>query len=172
MKLTPMTFAAIAITTILTTGALRPALAIAPLPTQAIPPVSTLAQTPSQSTAQVQANPDIASTSLKTGTFVASEHPTAGTARIITENGKRYLEFDAAFMTDAGPDLFVLLHQQATPQTYTPQDYLSLGRLQQTNGMQRYAIPDDTDLSQFQSAVIWCRQFNATFGFAAFWVDG
>ena len=42
------------------------------------------------------------------GTFIAGEKPTTGSARIVTENGHRYLEIDAAFSTsDQGPDLHV-----------------------------------------------------------------
>lgn len=104
----------------------------------------------------------------KSGKFVAVAHPTGGTALIITEKGKRYLELDSAFQTDPGPDLFVLLHRQNTPQTYGDQDFVNLGRLQRVKGKQRYAIPDQVNLEEFRSAVIWCRQFNVTFGFAPF----
>jgi Electron transfer DM13 len=108
-----------------------------------------------------------ASPAIKSGQFVTAEHTTEGAARIVTENGKRYLVLDSAFMTDAGPDLFVLLHQEQMPQTYA-QNYISLGELQNVKGEQRYEIADDVDLANFQSVVIWCRQFNATFGYAPF----
>lgn len=104
----------------------------------------------------------------QSGQFVAAEHPTEGTARIVTEDSKRYLVFNQAFKSDEGPDLFVLLHRDQMPQTYDAQNYISLGSLQNVTGEQRYAIPDDVDLANFQSAVIWCRQFNATFGYAPF----
>jgi hypothetical protein len=107
-------------------------------------------------------------TAAQSGQFVMGEHPTLGAAQIVTENGKRYLVFDAAFKTDAGPDLFVLLHREKMPRTYDTQSYISLGALQQVSGGQRYEIPAEVDLGTFQSAVIWCRQFNATFGYAPF----
>lgn len=130
-------------------------------------------RTDSASSPSVISNPpqpqvSAASPTAQSGQFVASEHPTDGTARIVTENGKRYLVFDQAFATDEGPDLFVLLHQDQMPQTYDAQNYISLGELQSIKGEQRYAIPDDVDLANFQSVVIWCRQFNATFGYAPF----
>lgn len=100
------------------------------------------------------------------GQFVAAEHPTTGEAKIVTENGQRYLEFDSAFRSDDGPDLLVLLHRDRTPSDYNESNYVSLGRLQSTNGKQRYAIPTGVSVNDFQSAVIWCRAFNATFGFA------
>lgn len=129
--------------------------------------VSPVAQSPVIQSLVTQ-SPVTQSPVARSGQFVAAEHPTEGTARIVTENGKRYLVFDQAFMSDEGPDLFVLLHRDQIPQTYDTQNYISLGSLQSVKGEQRYAIPDDVDLANFQSAVIWCRQFNATFGYAPF----
>ena len=100
------------------------------------------------------------------GAFVSDAHPTSGNARIIEENGQRYLELDESFKSDDGPDLFVLLHEEAVPESYSGDNYLNLGRMQRTAGSQRYAIPADVDLSVFQSAVIWCREFGVTFGYA------
>lgn len=101
-------------------------------------------------------------------TFVSGAHSTEGTVRIVREDGKQYLEFDGNFRTDSGPDLFVLLHRSDKPERYNEEDYLSLGRLEGTSGTQRYAIPDDEDLDSYASAVIWCRRFNVTFGYASF----
>lgn len=98
--------------------------------------------------------------------FVSVSHPTSGSARIVEVEGQRYLEFDAAFRSDDGPDLFVLLHREAVPESYGEQDYVNLGRLQQVAGSQRYAIPADLDLETIRSAVIWCQDFNVTFGYA------
>ncbi|MCG8361949.1 MAG: DM13 domain-containing protein [Pseudanabaenales cyanobacterium] len=114
---------------------------------------------------QVAANSILAS-----GDFVTVEpgHPTAGTARIIVENGQRYLEFDQTFGTANGPDVVVVLHRDAVvPLSLNEADYISLAPLQSFNGAQRYAIPANVDLDQYNSAAIWCRQFNITFGYAA-----
>ncbi|EKU98659.1 Electron transfer DM13 [Leptolyngbya sp. PCC 7375] len=102
-----------------------------------------------------------------TGSFVAVSSDTVGGVTIVEENGKRYLEFDETFSTDDGPDLFVLLHKEATPQSYSSDKFVNLGDLQSINGSQRYEIPEDISIDEFKSAVIWCRQFNVTFGFAA-----
>jgi len=109
-------------------------------------------------------------TVVKSGNFVKGEHVTKGNARIITENGQTFLELDQNFKTDNGPELHVILHRQAKPQIYglTEKDYVSLGRLQKTSGMQRYAIADNIKIADFASAAIWCRPFNATFGYATF----
>jgi hypothetical protein len=102
-----------------------------------------------------------------TGSFVAVSSDTVGGVTIVEENGKRYLEFDESFSTDDGPDLFVLLHKESTPQSYGSEKFVNLGDLQSISGSQRYEIPEDVSIDEFKSAVIWCRQFNVTFGFAA-----
>jgi Electron transfer DM13 len=103
------------------------------------------------------------------GSFVAGEKPTTGTARIITEDGHRYLVLDAAFSTsDQGPDLHVLLDPAAQPgSSYENQgSVINLGKLRSYSGEQRYPIPDVIELSDYNSVVIWCRMANATFGYA------
>ncbi|MEM7794161.1 MAG: DM13 domain-containing protein [Cyanobacteria bacterium P01_C01_bin.118] len=102
-----------------------------------------------------------------TGNFKTVSSNTVGGATIVEENGKRYLEFDETFSTESGPDLFVLLHKEATPESYSSEKFVNLGDLQSIDGSQRYEIPEDISVDDFQSAVIWCRQFNVTFGFAA-----
>jgi hypothetical protein len=109
------------------------------------------------------------STTIASGAFMAGEAPTTGTARIVTEDGHRYLELDAAFSTsNMGPDLHVLLDDVIQP----PQTYdnlgsaVNLGKLHSSSGAQRYPIPDAIDIAGFHTAVIWCRMANATFGYA------
>jgi Electron transfer DM13 len=104
---------------------------------------------------------------IASGSFVASEHPTTGMAKVVVMDGKQYLKFDRTFKSDSGPDLYVLLHREAMPKNYKKDDYINLGRLQKVAGSQMYMIPADVDVAKFKTAVIWCRQFNATFGFAA-----
>lgn len=108
---------------------------------------------------------------LMSGTFVAAEHPTTGMARIVMENGHRYLELNSAFSTnEMGPDLHVLLEpSEKPPQKYQDRDlgrFVNLGRLQKFKGTQRYPIPDKIDLSSYKFVSIWCRMANATFGYA------
>lgn len=107
---------------------------------------------------------------VRSGSFVTTEqdHPTTGTARIITENGKRYLEFDRAFDTASGPDVRVILHRdRSVPVKLDESDYITLASLKSFNGAQRYAIPETVNLDEFNSVAIWCRQFNITFGYAS-----
>lgn len=103
------------------------------------------------------------------GAFKAGEHPTQGRVQVISEQGKRYLEFDRDFKTDKGPDLYVILHRSdAPPQSgIKEKDYVSVARLQKISGTQRYAVPETVNLAEFKSVAIWCRKFNATFGYAS-----
>ena len=124
--------------------------------------------TSTESNAVVAQNQTVA---ISSGTFVAAEKPTTGTARIITESGHRYLELDSAFSaSNMGPDLHVLLDSSARPpQAYTSQNsgsYVNLGKLQKFKGVQRYPIPDAINLASFKSVSVWCRMANATFGYA------
>jgi Electron transfer DM13 len=103
---------------------------------------------------------------LASGNFVASEHPTKGLAEVISQNGKNFLRLSKEFKSDEGPDLFVLLHREDSPKNYKKSDYVSLGRLKKVKGKQLYSIPKGVDITEFKSVVVWCKQFNATFGFA------
>ena len=132
----------------------------------------TLQETTSQRTETLTAQ----AIALMSGEFVAAEAPTTGSAKIVEENGQKYLEIDSAFSTtDQAPDLQVLLDTvEQAPATYQETEsgrYLNLGGLQSNNGAQRYPIPDFVDASQFQSVVIWCRMANATMGYAPLSVD-
>lgn len=100
------------------------------------------------------------------GAFVSVEHKTTGSIRIVTEGIQQYLVLDKDFKTSAGPDLFVILHQSSQPQRYDKNSYVLLGKLQNVAGEQRYEIPHALDLKSYKSAVIWCRQFSATFAYA------
>ncbi|MEO0490617.1 MAG: DM13 domain-containing protein [Cyanobacteria bacterium J06659_2] len=111
----------------------------------------------------------------RSGTFVSAEHPTQGTARLVSTPSGTVLEFEEDFQTDNGPDLVVVLHTavdvigSTTPPAYPLQesDYITIAPLQSVQGMQQYAIPDTIELSAYQSVAIWCQQFNATFGAAS-----
>ncbi|MBD2362871.1 DM13 domain-containing protein [Anabaena minutissima FACHB-250] len=108
------------------------------------------------------------SPSAKAGNFQAGEHPTQGKLTVVTEQGKQYLEFDQNFKTDKGPDLFVILHTSDAPPVsgIKEKDYVTLAPLQKISGNQRYALPNNIKLANYKSVAIWCRKFNATFGYA------
>ena len=161
MKLTY--FAAFAISSLLTVGTI--AIVGNIQPTQANPCAATVNPCAATYSSTAEAATSVAKV---TGSFEGVAHPTLGTATLIEENGKRYLEFDGAFRSDNGPDLFVLLHEDAIPQSYRSEQFVNLGALKSVEGGQRYEIPDDVSVEDFKSAVIWCRQFDVTFGYATF----
>jgi hypothetical protein len=111
---------------------------------------------------------------VKAGRFQSGEHPTQGTARVVNRNGKFVIEFSSGFKTDRGPDLVVALHRSANvlrstnPPAYPLKkgDYVVLAPLRRVAGAQSYAIPSNINPAAYRSVVIWCRQFNATFGAA------
>ena len=53
-------------------------------------------------------------TIVSAGSFASGEQPTQGTARIIAQNGKLFLELDQGFKTSSqGTDLVVILHRSS-----------------------------------------------------------
>ena len=141
------------------------------------PAESPLSESISVGTVSSPATPstESAQSAIKSGTFASGEHPTQGTASIVSKNGKPYLEFDQEFKTsEMGPDLVVILHRSdnvlssTKPPAYplSEGDYVFLAELEKFSGSQSYPIPDDVNLEDYKSAVIWCRKFNATFGVA------
>lgn len=134
---------------------------------------SSVPPTQSESTAQSAMAATLAT--VRSGSFASGEHPTQGTVRLVNQDGKAFLELDQGFKTsNLGPDLVVILHRSSDvlgstqPPAYPLKegDYILLAPLQKFSGTQRYAIPAAVNLSEYQSAVIWCRKFNATFGAA------
>ncbi|MDS3862150.1 DM13 domain-containing protein [Thermosynechococcaceae cyanobacterium BACA0444] len=116
-----------------------------------------------------------ASTVVSSGQFVAGEKPTKGMAKIVNQGGKKVLQLDQAFNTSSmGPDLVVILHKSKNPIagakapfSLKSGDYVVLAPLQKFQGAQSYTIPENVNLANYKSVGIWCRKFNATFGYAA-----
>ncbi|MGI0056037.1 MAG: DM13 domain-containing protein [Nitrosarchaeum sp.] len=65
------------------------------------------------------------------------------------------------FHSTNGPDLHVYLaiDNHAT-------EFVDLGKLKANNGEQNYSIPQETDLSKYDTVLIWCKQFSVLFGSA------
>lgn len=93
-----------------------------------------------------------------TGSATAYELPDA--TRILRLEG---------FESTNGPDLFVYLtvgDATEPSDAALASEYLDLGVLRGNIGDQNYPIPDEVDLSQFDTVVIWCRRFGTAFGAA------
>ena len=65
------------------------------------------------------------------------------------------------FKATNGPDLYVYL---ATDKSTS--DFVNLGRLKGNIGNQNYAIPAETNLTKYNTALIWCKAFSVLFGSA------
>ncbi len=67
------------------------------------------------------------------------------------------------FQVGPGPKYHVYLVPKGMIRTsgdLQNQPFVDLGRLRSFEGSQRYSIPSGTDLSRYQSVVIWCEQFS------------
>lgn len=104
---------------------------------------------------------------LAKGSFVEVDtvHKGSGTARIILQDGKRYLRFEN-FQVTNGPDLYVYLSESKTPGSdlKSLDKYISLGLLKGNVGDQNYEIPEP--FRGYDTAVIWCQKFGVLFSYA------
>jgi hypothetical protein len=123
---------------------------------------------------------------------MAGESPSVGDARLLSRgefgeidaihkgqgqaqlyqlpDGRRVLRFQH-FEVQNGPDLYVYLSGHPAPRSSTElheSGAFQVGRLKGNIGDQNYELPDDLDLSQYRSAVIYCRRFSVVFSTAEF----
>jgi hypothetical protein len=101
---------------------------------------------------------------LRTGSFVGvgdGIHNAEGMAKVLPlQDGGNILRLENLHVTN-GPDLYVYL---ATDKSAS--DFVSLGKLKANNGNQNYDIPTETDLTKYDTVLIWCRPFSVLFGSA------
>jgi hypothetical protein len=90
-------------------------------------------------------------------------HFAEGKALLIETEPGKYIVRVEEFSVRNGPDLFVYLSPNADG--YDDQA-LNLGDLKATDGAFNYEIPEGTDVSEFRSVVVWCKQFAVLFGHA------
>ena len=105
---------------------------------------------------------------MTTGSFRDADgfHKGSGTATIYREgDGAYFLRFENFSVTN-GPALYVELVRD--PSGDLSRGAVELGKLKGNKGNQNYEIPEDVDISQFKSAVIWCKTFDVTFSIATF----
>jgi len=90
-------------------------------------------------------------------------HNAEGLAKIIPlSDNSNILRLENLKVTN-GPDLYVYLSTDKGAS-----DYVNLGKLKANNGNQNYNIPSDTDLSKYNTVLIWCKAFSVLFGSAEF----
>jgi hypothetical protein len=86
-------------------------------------------------------------------------HNAEGQAKVIKlSDGSNFLRLED-FRSTNGPDLYVYLSTDKGNS-----DFINLGRLKGNVGDQNYKIPDGTDLSRYDTALIWCQAFSVLFG--------
>ncbi|WP_159626379.1 DM13 domain-containing protein [Actinomyces sp. zg296] len=106
------------------------------------------------------------------GSFVSHEHSTTGTARILRNpDGSHQLVLEN-LATSNGPDVRVWLSAgpviEGKAGWFTAGDYkhLDVAPIKGNLGNQVYNLPAGTDLSEWKSVVLWCDDFNVSFGAA------
>ncbi|HKG89387.1 MAG TPA: DM13 domain-containing protein [Nitrososphaeraceae archaeon] len=124
-------------------------------------------QIPQQQQQQQQQTQNTITTAstLRTGSFVGVRdgiHNAEGEAKVIPfqNENSNILRLENLRVTN-GPDLYVYL---ATDKTAS--DFVNVGKLKANNGNQNYDIPAGTDLTNYDTVLIWCRPFSVLFGSA------
>lgn len=88
-------------------------------------------------------------------------HKAEGIAKVIDlTDGRTFLRLENLKTTN-GPDLYVYLSTEKDAS-----DIVNLGRLKGNIGNQNYEIPIGTDLSKYDTVLIWCKAFSTLFGSA------
>lgn len=98
------------------------------------------------------------------GNFVGAGdglHNAEGAVKVIQLADGTYVLRLENFKATNGPDLYVYLSTDKTAS-----DIVTLGRLKGNMGNQNYEIPKGTDLTKYNTVLIWCRAFSVLFGSA------
>jgi len=103
------------------------------------------------------------------GNFISrGRYSSEGRAFVLSDGIESFLRLED-FATDNGPDLFVYLVADTTadgPESTFDDDFVNLGSLRGNIGDQNYEIPDDVDVTRYNTVVIWCSRFSSAFGAA------
>ena len=101
---------------------------------------------------------------LLTGSFIGvgdGIHNAQGIAKVIPiESGGSVLRLEDLVVTN-GPDLYVYISTDKSAS-----EFVNLGRLKANIGNQNYPIPNGTDMTKYDTVLIWCKAFSVLFGSA------
>jgi Electron transfer DM13 len=103
---------------------------------------------------------------LYTGAFQDGDgdHEGAGSAEVIKqEDDSLVVRLSDDFASDDGPVLWVML--SPNPDGYG-EGAVSLGEIKNLTGPSEYVIPDDVEIVDFMSVIIWCEEFSVLFAVA------
>lgn len=120
-------------------------------------------KTESGSEKQVNTEPKL----LKKGSFRSIAHETTGEASIYElADGKKVLRLENLVSSD-GPDVKVVITtiKDAT-EGWEKSHYFKISDSKATHGNINYEIPDNINLEDMGSIVLWCERFNESFGAA------
>jgi len=125
-------------------------------------PASSAGSTPAPATTAPTDPPSFEARALLKGQFrnADSFHTGSGDAIIIETLPETYTLRFENFSVRNGPDLYVYLSPDADGYT---DDSLELGVLKGTDGAFNYELPAGTDISQYKSALVWCKAFSVLF---------
>jgi predicted RND superfamily exporter protein len=109
------------------------------------------------------ANSPYLNNSVISGSFIGVNdgiHNAEGTAKVIPlqQDDTYVLRLENLKVTN-GPDLYVYLSTDKSAS-----DFINLGKLKANNGNQNYNIPTGTDLTKYDTVLIWCKAFSVLFG--------
>lgn len=132
-------------------------------------PTDSMQPTPSPATAGAPAS-EAAPVVVARGDFQSQEHPTSGTASLLTlADGTQLVRLENLASSD-GPDVKIWLSELDAGGDwfkYRGGKYLDLGLIKATHGTHNYVIPAGADLSGLDTVVLWCDRFSVAFGSAA-----
>ena len=119
-----------------------------------------------------EAMPDSEPRIIASGQFVDADsvHKGMGTANLYSLPDESHVLRFEDFRTTNGPDLVVYLTRHPSPASASDVSdggFISLGDLKGNVGNQNYEIPPGTDVSEYNSVVIWCELFGVLFSPAA-----
>ena len=116
--------------------------------------------------------PPASSTLIASGALVSHEHETSGTVELVQLPDGRYQVILRELSSSDGPELWLwMTDQEVLPgkegwEVFDDGQWVALGRMKGTHGLQVYDVPPGTDISQFKSVTIWCKRFAVSFGAA------
>jgi hypothetical protein len=88
-------------------------------------------------------------------------HVTTGTATIVEEGGKYFVQLNDDFTFDGAPDPKLALgNGTVDPAT-------AMANLVSNTGAQRYELPAGVDPSKYSTLHVWCEEFSVSLGIAA-----
>jgi len=97
------------------------------------------------------------STLLKQGTLAGVGHNANGLVKIFETSSNKVVYFET-FLSQDGPDLKVYLSKDIDAK-----EYVRLGALKSTSGMQSYNVPAGIDVSGYGYVHIWCERYSVVF---------